>query len=259
MATITTSVDPVYNRVGVTLSAFSADGAITVERVLVSTGARAPMRAVSAVSGGSAFGWDYEAPFGVPVRYEAYDGATLIASSDATVPGVEAWLRSPGLPVLDLAIELLDVPPTKRERPRVVLRPFGRASALVLSDTAKSAEFQLVVRTYGYTQADQLVELFSQTPTALLLMPGGREPYRYVSLGNLVEAPLVKYRAADGSDVDDPGGIFEWSLDCVVTDAPTGGLYGDPTSSYATVAATFATYSTLLAAKPSYLELLKGV
>lgn len=258
MATITATVDPTYTRIGVQLSGFAADGPIDVYRIHADT-SRHLVRGVSAVSGGVAFGWDYEAPLSSLVTYEASSGGTVITSSPTTLPGVAAWLRSPGLPSLDMTVEVVRKPETSRERPRVVLRPFGRESAIVLSDSAKSPEFTLTVRTYGHAQADDLVALFSDSPVALLLMPGAREAYRYVSLGSLNEKPVVDYIAANGASLDDAGGMSEWDIACTVTDSPIGGLFGDPTASYAAVLATYATYTALKSAKATYLDVLKGV
>lgn len=258
MPTITTTVDTDYARVGVTLSGFPADGPVDVYRVHPDD-TRHLVRGVSDISGGAAFGWDYEAPLSAPVHYEADDGSTVIASGETAIPERRAWLRSPGLPFLDMPVDIAAVPSTERSRPTVVLRPFGRRSAIVLSDTAKSPEFTIRFRTYTYDDADSLVALFEQTPTGLLLMPGAREAHRYVSLGSLVEVPVTGYIARDGQDEDDPGAMSEWEVECVVTDSPVGGIFGDPTASYQAVLDATPTYAALLAGNPSYLDVLKGV
>lgn len=66
-------------RMGVTLSGWSADGPVDVYRVHPDT-SRHLVRGMSGVSGGTAFGWDYEAPFLVPVHYEADDAGVTVSS-----------------------------------------------------------------------------------------------------------------------------------------------------------------------------------
>lgn len=255
--TITTT-DTTLGRIGVTLAGFTATGSISVYRVH-SGDQRHAVRGPITISGGSAFVWDYEAPWLETVTYEASDSGTLVQSAPATLVGTTAWLRAPGLPSYDIQVELIAKPVVRRARPASVLRPLGRASAVVLTDTLKSSEFDLRIRTYGYAQADALEDLVEAAPTALLVSPGARNPWQYVSLLSLDERPLADFIAAVPSSQEDPGGISEWSLSVVVTDSPVGDIYGDPTASYQATKDAYALYQDFRTAKATYLLALQGV
>ena len=110
-ASISASLDLTYLRVGVSLAGWSGDGPVVVSRVHAD-GSRNPVRGMSAVSGGVAFGWDYEAPLSVPVTYEAWDGSTVVASSPVVVPigRGASMLTVPGLPGFGGEVEIVAKP-----------------------------------------------------------------------------------------------------------------------------------------------------
>lgn len=64
------AAEPTLARVGVTLTDWTPEGPVVVRRVH-QDGQRHDMRAMSSVSGGVAFGFDYETPLSVPFHYEA--------------------------------------------------------------------------------------------------------------------------------------------------------------------------------------------
>ncbi|MDQ6795293.1 MAG: hypothetical protein M3067_10850 [Chloroflexota bacterium] len=257
-ATITATLDSTYRRVGVQLGGFAASGPVSVYRVHAD-GTTHLVRGVSALSGGAAFGWDYEATFTGSVTYYAMDGTTKVTSGAVSVGTTDAMLRAPGLPSFDVTIHPIAKPKLRRVRPQTVLRPWGRSTAIVLSDTAKSAEFEISLRTYSDVEANALLALYQQTATALLIMPNTRTDWQYVALGDLLEVPVVVYGRQPGDTAASPATWAEWVVPCVVVDQPVGGIYGDPTATYSAVAAAYPTYAALLAAKSTYLDLLRGV
>lgn len=231
MAAIATSVETTPNpRVGVSLSAWAADGPVDVYRVHPDT-SRWLVRGMSSVSGAVAFGWDYEAPHMVAFHYEALSSSTLIVSPDTTVPVDGAYLSAPGLPTLASPVELVGKPKVVRARPRTVLRPIGRADAVVIGDSRKSGEFGVRLRTRTSADADVLDDILAW-PTLLLRIPGTRYPWQYVDVGDVDDDPSVSYRPVNPADPYDVGAWSEWDLPCVVTGMPVGGIVGDPTASY---------------------------
>ena len=260
MATLTATADTAAGRLGVTAAGLATSGPVAFYRVHPG-GERYLVRGPVTASGGAAFVWDYEAPFRLAVTYEVDDSGTTVTSGAVTLPTTEAWLRAPGLPGYDAAVELIEKPKPGRARTAAVLRPLGRKTAVVISSVLQSSEFDLKVRTYGYTQARALVGLVEQAPTALLVVPGLVDSWQYVAILSLAEAGVVDWRPADldGNDENDPGSMTEWSIACVVTDRPVGDMYGDPNASYQALLDTYPTYQALKDANATYLDVLKGV
>lgn len=256
---ITATVDLVNRRIGVQVNDFVAvaNGPITVYRVHADT-TEWRVRALTTTSGGAAFAWDYEAPFNQPVYYYAFDGSTRIASTTVTLGLTYALLRAPGLPGNDATITPLAKNKLARPRPAVTLDVLGRETPIGLSDTRKSARFTLMCRTKTDTQAAALLTTLGSS-TCLLEMPGDRIPWAYVQILNVEETPEVDYRPPAGVPADHISHWSTWKLDCVVTDQPVGGIYGDPTASYQAIKDTYATYTALRTAKASYLDVLKGI
>ena len=82
---ITLTPDPDRARMGVRLDGFP-DVDTQVARVVA--GERVPLRAAHPAArplGGTWFGWDYEAPLGVPVGYEASDGTSVVTAAPAVL------------------------------------------------------------------------------------------------------------------------------------------------------------------------------
>lgn len=254
-ATVTATVDSIYRRVGVQLSGWtSADGPVSVTRVHADT-SEWPVRATASTSAGQTFMWDYEAPFRQPVTYYAMDGSNKVVSAATTLSFDEQWLRVPGFPIDDLQLHVVEKPAVTRSKPEAKLRPLGRATPIVLSGTRSAPEFTLRVRTTTDDDADNLVQAISDGSTFLLLIPGTRTAWQYVTVSDVVETPVVPYRAQTPGD---EGEWAIWDLPCTVVDRPIGGIFGDPTASYGAIAATYSTYAALRSAKATYLDVLKG-
>ena len=163
MSAITTTLDASRYRVGVELSGWTTDGDVTVYRVHAD-GSRNPVRGMSAVSGGAAFGWDYETPLSAAFTYEADDGGTVSSSSvTLDVPYYVATLTVPGLPSFGGVIEPTTKPALNFERPQVSIDILGRTSNIIKSDVMKAPTFTLQLRTRTTAEAYSLLD-FSITP-----------------------------------------------------------------------------------------------
>ena len=254
MAAIAAAVETSpYPRIGVSLSAWAADGPVTVYRVHADT-TRWPVRGTSDVSGAVAFGYDYEAPHAAPVHYEAVSGSTLIQSSDAVIPLTSPYLSVPGLPQLATSVSMIAKPAVGRVRPRTILQPIGRSTAIVLGDNRKAGSFKLGLLTRSIDAAAAITAMLDRSGVLLLRMPGTRYAWQYVDVGNIAEEPVQALLPDAGS----AGALWSWDLDCVVTDPPVGGIYGDPTATWQALLDTGKTWGDLVSAGRTWLDLLRG-
>ena len=260
MAAVTTSLDLTYTRVGVSLSGWSADGVVTVNRVHPD-GSRNPVRGMSAVSGGVAFGWDYEAPLSVPVSYEAWDGSTLAASAAATLPAPSrAVLTVPGLPSFGGSVLIAERPQPKRPRPTAALNVIGRETPIVKSDVLKAPSFTLSVLTQGDVDAYTFLSTLEVAPVLLLRIPGTRvTDWCYISTGDVDEVPVSRVLPPSIPVTD---GLLEtwaaWTVACQVVEAPAGGVFGDPTATYQASLDAHPTYADRLTADATYIDALRS-
>lgn len=256
MATIVATADLAhYARIGVQLSTWSVDGPETLYRVHPDQ-TQYPVRSLPDVSGAASFVYDYEAPLGIPVYYTALDGVTTVTSNTVTLNSTTPMLKVPGQPDFLATFELIGRPEVTRPRQRNVFYPIGRKTAVVLGGKRTAGEFTIQFETHSQTEANNLDEVLDRDVTMLLLLPNTRYPYQYVDIGDTKDAPFAEWLSlVDG----DPGSWAVWSLPVITVDRPIGELYGDPTSTYDLVNTTYASYNALLAAKPTYLDILKGV
>ena len=248
-------------RVEVTVSGWSSDGALTLSRVHPD-GTRWPVRGVPDVSGGTTFVADYEAPFAVPVYYEATNSSVLVWSSPVTVPlATGGYLSVPGLPSLATAVQITAKPAWSRGRARTVVMPAGGTSQsvrpIVMSGPRGSRSFSVVVRTY--TAADAAaVDAVLDWPVILLRMPGIPPAWAYVAVSGEKATPMVHFRAVNDADEFDAGGWYEWALDCVEVDPPVGDNYGDPLATWQALVNTGKSWQDLVTAGKTWLDILRG-
>lgn len=262
--TITLTTDLINERIGVQLSSWAAaDGPVTVKRVHPDTSEYA-VRGSGAggtmvTSGGSTFAWDYEAPFNVPVTYYAFDGATKVTSSSATLAVSYPLLRAPGLPANDATFDLMSEPDVQFQRPTALLYPLGRSTPIPLSTSrASKGSFTISVRTKTDASATALLTTVTQSSVCLLLMPGIAEAWQYVAVMDVKKSPMTHYRAPSGAPSNHIAKWQMWTLSCAVVGQPTGGVFGDPTASYLLLKNSFATYTAVKAYYATYLNVLKG-
>lgn len=262
MATLTATVVTNPDRVSLSLTAWAADGPVAVYRVHAD-GTRWLVRGAAGgdasvtVSGGVGAVLDDEAPYMQAVTYTAVSGASTIASGSVTISIDTAYLTVPGMPSFRMPVALIAKPSAPRPRPRTVMRPRGRRHAVIIGDTRKGREFEVRLRTYTFAQADLLESVCDQAGVLLLRVPGTRWPWTYVDIGDLVAAPVVPYRATDAGAFG-VGAWEEWTLSCIETDPPVGGIYGDPTASWDALNTAGKTWTTLNTAGKTWPDLARG-
>jgi hypothetical protein len=258
MSAITTTTDLDRLRVGVELSGWGTDGPVSVYRVH-SDGSRHEVRSMSAVSGGAAFGWDYETPLSASVTYEADDTTGTVTSASVSLDTRIATLTVPGLPSFGGEVFPTGKPRMERDRPTVDLDILGRSTYISKSDVLKAPGFTLQLKTKTDAQAYSLTSMLAIAPVLLLRMPGTRvTDWCYVRAAGITEDPFVHYRPSLTAAA---GSVAEWSLwsiDCKVTDAPVGGMVGDPTSTWQALKDTGMTWQQLKDLNLTWLQVLKG-
>lgn len=263
MAAIAVALMTNPDRISVTLTAWAADGPLAVYRVHPD-GTRWQVRGASGgdgsvtISGGVGAVLDDEAPFLQSVTYTALSGGAPVTSAAISLPVSVPYVTVPGLPSYRIPVTLVSKPHVSRPRPRTVMRPRGRRNAVVIGDTRKGNEFQLHLRTRTFTAADLLEQVCDQAGTVLLRIPGIRQPWVYVDIGDLQSANFVPYRPATGTDPADVGAWEDWTLSCIETDPPVGGIYGDPTASWDAANAAGKTWTALNIAGKTWLDMARG-
>lgn len=201
-------------------------------------------------------GYDYEAPFGAAVTYEATAGAAVVVSGAVTLDVQTVWLVHPGVP--EISVQLLSdnvraLSFATRARPtsRSVFTPLGRTYPLVVTSGARQApQTELVVRSLTLEQLDALVQILADESVLLLNVPPSLRwgiDHEYISVGDLTENRLGLWGSHEARDV---------VLPYLVVDRPAGGLQAQFT--YADVLANHASYSEVYSRYASYSALLAG-
>ena len=249
--TVTTTTDSTHLRIGVTLDGWGSDDTTQIYREVVSTGVRTEVRGGDVTpSGGQAFVWDYEAPTGVTVQYVADDGGNERTSSTTSISSSRSWLRSPGLPGLDLEVYFGSVPEMTYERPTTLLSPIGRRTTIPVADSQKAPSYSLTVVTQTTAEAADLRSLLESTPTAFVLFPNTVLHATYVSLGNTVGRQVAGV-------VNAP--TMLWTIEATEVSRPSGGMSTDPTASWQALIDNSATWADVATDYSTWLDVLRGV
>lgn len=213
---------------------------VTISRV-DAAGNTTPIRLANPgeLSGGAWVGYDYEAPFGQPVRYRAVaDQSNIVITSDDAMLDVSApWLIHPGLPDLSVPLSVAKVGDRTMGVNQGVFNVLGRSDAVTVTDYARqSPVFDLQVLTGTQEAEDALQDLLADSSALLLqiIYPDIRRTiYRWVSIGPVTQSWLVE----DYYGSDD----LMWTLPCTVTSRPSGLLQSQRT--WADVVAENATWA----------------
>jgi hypothetical protein len=199
-------------------------------------GNRVPVRLANPASldGGSWFGQDYEAPYGVPCTYECV--ASLTQVSDPVTLDVETpWLIHPGVPTLSQPLILTAVPQRSFESNQGVHNVMGASKPVVVTDGARrAATYDLAARTETESAALGLEALLLDTQVLLLQIryaESHRTFYEWVAVGTVTTSSLTDFFGDD---------LLNWQLSITVTNSPD-----DANQGARTLAALAAEFSTL--------------
>jgi hypothetical protein len=247
--TVTITAEPVPARWAVALTvAGQGNAAVAIEAEPVGRAAY-PVRLIGDPSGDPLTADDYEAPFGVPIRYRVYVAGQLAASVLAEPVDVGACvLSSTNRPASALPVSIVSALPNEWQTRSTFFDVIGRRDPLVSVDVARyrSGEWGIYVR--GNAARAALLELL--TPGHPLLMRSGSEfvddvialPLTWVEDPHLDETGgrvvTVRWQAVTRT-LGPYRGLAEWSYAI---------LANDPTlPTYAALLPAFATYRDLYA------------
>lgn len=263
---LTTVVQTAQQRVDVTISGWDVDGPVDVYRIHPD-GSRWQVRGAEGVYGGVGVAFDDEAPFMVPLRYVARNGAGTEYISDPVVinePG--PWLSVPGIATMSSAVQVMAEPSPARQRPSAYLSPMqtptpGQPVFPLAIHTAQVApSFALDIRAKSIDAANAILTMTATAPVLLLRMPGTLLPWQYVSVSAVTPSPVVPYRRMGCDGAGDNGEVGEWydvRLACQVTSRPVGGYVGDPDASWQALLDDGLTWQDLLDRGLTWLDLLQ--
>ena len=258
--TVTPTVEPSTGAIGdpprVRLDVVDAD-APAVESVTVTRldpdGRIVPVRTFDGnpldLTGGPGLIYDYEAPFGAPVRYSSQESPATV-SAEVTVDEQRVWLIHPGVPALSMPVNVAEF--GKRSRPvaRGVHRPMSRRYPVVQTDgRRKAAEAVLELNTFTLSERAAFETLTDDAATLLLNVPAGfgwGVGAEYVDLGDLDEERLIIWAGQ-------PRRLQ--TLPYLVVDRPVGGSQAERTLADL---AEFASLADLALAYESLLDLAAG-
>lgn len=199
-------------------------------------------------------GYDYEAPYGVPLTYgvvfQPMSGAPVgYTAPDITLSPSVAWLVHPGKPSLSIPLPRVRQMDTRTAAVnKGIFTPYGRTTPVIVTDgQRKAATTSIVVRTGTTDELDALYAILDDCTTLLLNIPptlGWGITREYVNFDATTE-DRWSYPSAPSRDVTMP---------YQVTSAPIGGSQAERT--YATILTEASSYQAVLDQHGTYLDLL---
>lgn len=196
-------------------------------------------------------GYDYEAPFGEPVRYRARgDGSETLWSNPS--PNVQLtstdgrWVLHPvSHPAARRICYVVSQPALELVASHGEFYALGRADPVITYGTPRSPKGNLVLYADSHAERDQIVRLLSATePLVVRSPPDNGFPSTYIATGD-VHAERVPDLPRTTWDISAPW----WNVALPVV--PVTSL----TQTYGDVALGYADYATIAATVPTYHDL----
>jgi hypothetical protein len=250
----------------VTITLNNLAGSTTVDLYRVDPdGSLAPVRGfVSDVVGYAVTGpvmifEDYEAPLGVPLRYQytkhpsESSTRTFSVTVDPPADSGYIWLTDPGQPPRNLLLMVGEAPDWKRAVERGIYRVRGAKRPVVVSDVRGDLEGDLDAVTFTEAERNALHFLLDEGSVLLIrARPGWGLDKAYVSVGDVSENRVSRHGAQWAR---------EWTLPLTIVDRPTGGMAGSAGRSWQDVLddPETPTWGDLPAKYPNWLSVFQGV
>jgi len=247
---LTAAADPDSARIALRLQ-WPAVASATVSRV-DPDGTVSPVRGgePAAVVGGSWSGFDYEAPFDVPVTYRAVTGLVTQTSTAVTLPSFErAWLKHPGLPVLNMPVHVARLPVLQRAANSATLAVLGRLNPVVVSQRRAGYTGAVDVWTDSDDAKAGLWGLLNDGTPLLFAPPGGTGVTNmWLHVGDVAETRVTDVAAEH---------VRLWQLPFTVVDRPVD-VVVTTVYDWAAVVDEFTSWSDLVSQVGSWSELVAG-
>ncbi len=210
--------------------------------------------------------FDYECPFGVPVRYVVTDLGTgqRVTSSTVTLSPTgfypnnvgftttrgAVWLKHLSDTALSMPIDLANAESPQFKQTRSVVDVLNRRTPIVVADARrKNLTSTLDIRTWSLEEAARVREILADNSVLLLDVPAGERwgiTHWYIAVGDVTEERLWQEWAPF------EGRVFHLPVEIV--DRPTGGVVY-PACCYASEQRGKGSYYDLNAAHPTYAQL----
>jgi hypothetical protein len=210
---------------------------------------------VAPLSGGAFIGWDYEAPIGLPVTYQAYyysDPDTLIATSNTvTVTWVTEndWLKDPLEPIRNVIASVGDMSTYGYDTPTGVHTVLGRPDPVTVGEIRRAATGDLTLNTYTREERDRVHYITASGHT--LLVQSSQES----GVGSMYISLLGVTETRPSGQRDEPMRI--WTLSYQEVAAPVGA--GAAFTTWADVLAQAPDWQSIIDSWNSWIEMVEGI
>jgi hypothetical protein len=172
------------------------------------------------------------------------------------VPDLEGqvWLKSIRFPFLNRPIECINYGDIARQFRGGIFDIKGRSVPVSVTDLRGSRQFPLTIATESLVEARDMDLILAANQIMFVHVPAedvdecdraSAVPGGYVVIGNTTQT-----RAFEGSQ------IFQWTLPCTIVAAPGPEIVGG-TMTYRALINLYGTYNDVLAANPTYADLLE--
>jgi hypothetical protein len=213
---------------------------------------------VASTTGVGWVGYDHEAPLDQSIYYFATSSVQApgvqATSGNVTVPsdtgslGSLAWLTHPFKPALSRLVTIAAVGPRTRKGRSSVLPIIGTSTPVALTDKRLEPSGELVVSTATLAEAAAMRALLADGSVICVRCPGTwGSMWFYAAVGDATEEPAAGHAR-------DPA--VDWHLPYTVVAEANGTSAGPVGVTYADLAATYATYTALLAGELNYSAVL---
>ncbi|WP_369147047.1 hypothetical protein [Streptomyces sp. R44] len=210
------------------------------------------------ITGDLATAQDYEAPLGVPVRYQVRvsAGANYRTTPSLWVtipepPTTDIVVKDPGQPAKQGTFTVSELPQWTRSARQAVHQVRGRARPVVISDVRLSRTGTLTLVTATTRERDALWWVLEDGATVLMQWPsiwGERDVY--VQVGDVTEQRIVRYGEF---------GDRTWTLTLTEVDRPVGGMAGSAGRTWTTVSTDHEDWTDVATTYATWLDVYTGV
>lgn len=208
------------------------------------------------LNSGAWIGYDYEAPFNVPVYYvfQPADGSAAQVSPPVTLRVSRPWLIHPGVPELSVQVTVKLLDDETINSSGGLHSVLERRTPIPVTDGVRKApSFPMLVKSKTKAERDDLDQLFLDTAPLLLqvVYPDQTDEsvYQWIYVDTITRA------RRDGAAFGDPVRI--WTLQCYEVDRPLGGIRAQRT--WADVMAECPTWADVLARYKTWRGVLTGI